>query len=198
MPLSSSCPEYKRDLNFLLLPLNWISQLPPEVCASGPVLADSQTNGPLHEVDGIQHQRKEQFGLEKCQDLFVLNQIPACIEIFFFLIAAVLLYCTLKKIKASAREQGCATIFSSAQIKMLWGCLWCGRSLLTSQSWWLWGVTASAANNYLHMGFSASMWSSLHLFLSQIQQRKLRFTIVIMWQGVVARRRERRVPAEFF
>lgn len=83
MPLSRSYPEYKKDLNFLLLPLNWISQLPAEVCASGPVLADSQTNGPLHEVDGIQHQRKEQFGLERCQDLFVLNQIPAFIEIFF-------------------------------------------------------------------------------------------------------------------
>lgn len=83
MPLSRSYPEYKKDLHFLLLPLNWISQLPAEVCASGPVLADSQTNGPLHEVDGIQHQRKEQFGLERCQDLFVLNQIPAFIEIFF-------------------------------------------------------------------------------------------------------------------
>lgn len=96
MPLSCSCPEYKRDLAFLLLPLNWISQLPPEVCASGPVLADSQTNGPLHEVDGILHQRKEQFGLERCQDLFVLNQIPACRDIFF-LVAVVLLYSHVEK-----------------------------------------------------------------------------------------------------
>lgn len=164
MPPSRSWPEYRRDLNFLLLPLNWISQLPPEVCASGPVLADSQTNGPLHEVDGIQHQRKEQFGLEWCQDLFVLNQIPACLEIFF-LIAAVLPYCMLERMKASAREQGCATIISSAQIKMVWGCLWCGRSLLTFQSWWLWGVTASAAKNYLHMGFLAVLPYD-HLFVS--------------------------------
>lgn len=93
MSPSHSCPEYKRDLNFLLFALNWISHPPPEVCASGPVLADSQTNGPLHEVDGIQHQRKEQFGLERCQDLFVLNQIPACIEIFFSLLLCFLTAC---------------------------------------------------------------------------------------------------------
>lgn len=69
-----------------LLPFNWITHLPPQVCASGLVLADNQTSGPLHKVDGIQHQRREQFGLERCQQLFVLIQIPACTEIF--LIAA--------------------------------------------------------------------------------------------------------------
>lgn len=101
MPLPLSCPENKRDLT-LLLPLNWISHLPPKVCASGPVLADNQTNGPLHEVDGIQHQRREQFGLDRCQELFVLSQIPACTEIFLIAVSVPLLH--VGKIKNCARD----------------------------------------------------------------------------------------------
>lgn len=57
MTFFPSSPEHKKHLNFQLLPLNWISHLPPQVCASGPVPADIQTSGPLHKVDGIQHQR---------------------------------------------------------------------------------------------------------------------------------------------
>lgn len=102
MPLSFSCPEYKRDLNFLLLPLNCISHLPPKVCASGLVLADNQTNGPLHEVDGIPHQRREQSGLDRCQEFFVLIQIPACTEIFLIAASAPLLH--VGKIKTFARK----------------------------------------------------------------------------------------------
>lgn len=199
MPPSCSWLEYRRDLNFLLLPLNWISQLPPEVCASGPVLADSQTNGPLHEVDGIQHQRKEQFGLEWCQDLFVLNQIPACIEIFFS-------HCC------------CASLLYVGKDESL--CSWAGLCYHYLQCpnkngvglFVMWeipshfpklvalGNDSECCKKLPAHGIlsSASIWSSLHLFLSQIQQRKLRLIIVIMWQGAAERRGECSAPAEFF
>lgn len=43
---------------------------------------------------------------------------------------------------------------------------------------------------------SASMWSTLYLFLSHNQRLKLRIIIAIMWQEGAARRWERRAPAE--
>lgn len=60
----------------------------------------------------------EQFGLERCQEPFVLIQIPACMEIFLIAAGAPLL--RVRKIKSFAREQGLATTVSSGWMEMVW------------------------------------------------------------------------------
>lgn len=180
--------------HFMLLPLNWISHLPPKVCASGPVFADNQTNGPLHEVDGIQHQRREQFGLDRCQTLFVLIQIPACTKIFLIAASAHLLH--VGKIKTFAHE---VVQPLSPVPEWKW---WCGAAYDVGDHLSLSNAGASGEWKCIklstHQVFSsASISSTLHLFLSHNQQTKLRTIIAIMGQEGVARRWERKVPAEF-